>query len=571
MIAGKEAEQAGSERNGRQSSAPVRLPLFAFASKRTGGLAALALVAATAALYLGAARLVVGELGYPLDDAWIHQTYARNLAHFGEWSFVPGSPSAGSTSPLWTLLLAIIYRLPGDPHVWTYALGLAGLLATAWAGARLSLAIFGEHRLARWLAAAVLVEWHLAWAALSGMEILLYTFLAILLLALALAPDTPRRPFLWGMVGGLLTLTRPEGVWLVGLIGCLLLFRTWRDHLGQLALALGLYAAGCLIVVAPYILANWQLTGRPLPNTFYAKQAEYRILIETLPPWKRLLALAWLPWIGAQVLFLVGLVWVALRWVGGRRSEVEDQNATIRPLLMTGNRQRTDRSVRLLVPALWALGLVLVYALRLPVTYQHGRYLMPVIPIVLLYGLWAFRALVTSAPRLLSRSLEISAVLLFLLFWLRGGLAYAEDTNIITCEMVATARWLASETEPTDLIAAHDIGALGYFTHRPLLDLAGLISPETIPLLRDEPGLLSLMQARGVRYAVFFPDWYPALAASPALRLVAQQACSSTQAAGQQSLAVYATTWSSHLSVRQEKQVSLERNWSTKDQFVRIE
>ena len=43
-----------------------------------------------------------GPLGFPLDDAWIHQTYARNLGLRAEFSFVPGQPSAGSTSPLWS-------------------------------------------------------------------------------------------------------------------------------------------------------------------------------------------------------------------------------------------------------------------------------------------------------------------------------------------------------------------------------------------------------------------------------------------------------------------------------------
>ena len=51
------------------------------------------------------------RIGFPLDDAWIHQTYARNLALRGEWAFIPGKPSAGSTSPLWSVLLAPGYRL----------------------------------------------------------------------------------------------------------------------------------------------------------------------------------------------------------------------------------------------------------------------------------------------------------------------------------------------------------------------------------------------------------------------------------------------------------------------------
>ena len=44
-------------------------------------------------------------LGFPLDDSWIHVTYARNLALTGQWAFRLGHSSAGSTSPLWTLLL----------------------------------------------------------------------------------------------------------------------------------------------------------------------------------------------------------------------------------------------------------------------------------------------------------------------------------------------------------------------------------------------------------------------------------------------------------------------------------
>ena len=45
---------------------------------------------------------------------------------------------------------------------------------------------------------------------------------------------------------------------------------------------------------------------------------------------------------------------------------------------------------------------------------------------------------------------------------------------------------MAHNTPPDALIAAHDIGAVGYFGQRRLLDLAGLVSPEVIPFIRDE-------------------------------------------------------------------------------------
>src|SRR5690349_3309555 len=64
-----------------------------------------------------------GFLGFPLDDAWIYQTYARNLATLHQFAFIPEQPSAGSTSPLWSGLLALGYLARVDYHLWTYTLG----------------------------------------------------------------------------------------------------------------------------------------------------------------------------------------------------------------------------------------------------------------------------------------------------------------------------------------------------------------------------------------------------------------------------------------------------------------
>ncbi len=89
-----------------------------------------------------------------------------------------------------------------------------------------------------------------------------------------------------------------------------------------------------------------------------------------------------------------------------------------------------------------------------------------------------------------------------------GAMTYAADVAIIDDEMVVVAKWLEANTPPTAIIAAHDIGALGYFARRPLLDLAGLISPEVIPFIRDEARLSIWLQQQGAQYLVTFPGWY---------------------------------------------------------------
>jgi hypothetical protein len=123
---------------------------------------------------LSAAVLRVEGPGFPLDDAWIHQTYARNLALRGEWAFIPGKLSAGSTAPLWTVLLGVGQWLR-QPVGWAYALGGVCLLGLAWIGERLfrRLAVRPAGSFP-WMGVFLLTEWHLVWAAVSGMEILLY-------------------------------------------------------------------------------------------------------------------------------------------------------------------------------------------------------------------------------------------------------------------------------------------------------------------------------------------------------------------------------------------------------------
>src|SRR5919109_256849 len=95
-------------------------------------------VIATTALVAVLFYLIVSariyRLGFPLDDAWIHLTYARNIAERGEWSFRLGERSAGSTSPLWTALLSLGFLLNLAPYVWTYLVGcLRDGNAIAWA------------------------------------------------------------------------------------------------------------------------------------------------------------------------------------------------------------------------------------------------------------------------------------------------------------------------------------------------------------------------------------------------------------------------------------------------------
>src|SRR5919108_3540092 len=99
-------------------------------------------VGALVALWFLAAELrIAGQVGLPLDDSWIHLRFAENLATGHGFAINPGVPVAGSTAPLWTLLLAAAITLGLPGLVAAKTLGVAAYAATGLLTRRLALAI----------------------------------------------------------------------------------------------------------------------------------------------------------------------------------------------------------------------------------------------------------------------------------------------------------------------------------------------------------------------------------------------------------------------------------------------
>jgi hypothetical protein len=399
----------------------------------------------------------------------------------------------------------------------------------------------------------------MVWAATSGMETVLFAALGLQLVVLydrLISENRSRKGakaqrgvgnldkvssrlraiFILGLLAGLLILTRPEGLGLLLLVlaGLLVAARNGKERVQQTAV----FILAAVLPLIPYFAFNLSSSGTLWPNTFYAKQAEYAFL------WERPLPARFLQLLyhslggpaeglrgvsGVHLLLLPGLIiggWLAVRhdWQQKR-------------LLYT-------------LPLLWAGGHILLYAWRLPVTYQHGRYLWAAVPVWTLFGLAGWQELSTLIQSRLAGVKQFQFVwrmvtmltfaLLLLAFLFIGAQVYVFDVGVINGEMVAAARWLEANTPPNALIAAHDIGAIGYFAERPLLDLAGLISPQVIELLSDEQRLSEYVVESSASYLVTAPGWpYPTLTNSPQAELLFETNYGPTLEQGFNNIAVY--------------------------------
>jgi hypothetical protein len=426
-------------------------------------------------------------MGFPLDDAWIHQTYARNLGTQHRWFYFPGNTTSGSTAPLWTLLLALGYLINIPYFLWTFCLGgvcLIGLGITAY---ELGGNLIKQNRWMPFLLGLFLVgEWHMVWAALSGMETLALAGL-IMGIFLLLSRDVIH----WGVVGiclGVSVWLRPDAITLLGPAGLVLvsLPQSWRKKVEN-ALKL---AAGISIPLVAYFLFNQMLSGSLMPNTFYAKQSEYAALLSQ--PWVvRFVQLALQPAVGAGVILLPG--WFYLFWKSIKE--------------------------RLWLPLgmfLWWLGYTIIYSSLLPVAYQHGRYEMPAMPVFLFLGSWGSLEYIVKFWRkrywrVVMKAVPASILIIWLAFIIIGAGAYSDDVGVIQSEMVKTAQWIAKNTPENTLVAAHDIGALGYWGNRSIIDLAGLVSPEVVPFIRDEAKLAQYLDSQHADILMTFPKWYLSL------------------------------------------------------------
>jgi hypothetical protein len=384
------------------------------------------------------AALTAAYWQYTQDDVFITYAYSRSLAQGDGFVFYPGERVQGTTTPLYTLLMAGVHLLTDDMLHAGNLLSAVLLLASC----ALILELTRRHipHLAAFAACLLLVTSPIVYVS-YGME----TLLVVFLLMLAFWLWERDQQLLAIVAAAALTWTRPDGVVLAGTLGLVALINSRRIP-WRLALTYTL-------IITPWFVFAWLYFGTPLPNTFSAKE-------ETLSGLK---------------FINDGIGWWQTFYGGNLLAPMAF------PLIPIGmwRAWQTDR-LRPLV--LWPIFYVIGYTLLNVTAFWYYTPLVAVLLVLTAFGgvqaaSWVLQRSGTSRAGQTVQAVGVSVAVVAAGFSATSALRFSEPPP-----RVATYRelgqWIDAHLPPEDNILVGDLGIVGYHAQRRTLDVPGLIVPE---------------------------------------------------------------------------------------------
>jgi hypothetical protein len=441
---------------------------------------------------------------FRLDDSFLSYRTARNIAQGEGFVYNIGQPTLSITNPFYTLLLALLFLLIPNLPLLGWSLSVASIIVGAVLIARLARPAGEAASLG---AAFFYVGFPLLWLTL-GLET---TFLIALgLLAVWLYE---REALVWlAVVLAVGTITRPDMPVLAAVLCVDYLLRRRRVPWLPLAVYLG--------VLLPWTAFSLLTFNSPLPASLGAKSAQAALGITGLSQ-------------GATFVSGLGLIFGALvtqswLWL-----------PVIALALVGASSLRRARWALLLVA--WGVAHVIGYVVLGVAPYRW--YYAPLVPgLAACFGLgvdWLAQRLPERrrwlAPVLSLAVLAAASARSFSLIDLtmRRGEPYIAARAPAMFPLLPTVdwgiyresgEWLRDNTPPEAVIGVAEVGQLGYYAERTMIDYLGLIQPEVSQAVRRRdiywwlpnfmPDYLVLSEADGVPslygYSLEDVDWFHA-------------------------------------------------------------
>lgn len=425
-----------------------------------------------------------GVLSAPIDDTFIYFQYARLLADGRLLEFNPGAgASSGSTSILYPLILAVGFKLGfsgASVIIYAFAVNALFFASSGVLMFRFISRLAGRNAA---LAGAILfvLNGPLIYAYLSMMETGLFTMLLLWLI------ESSQRRGVGDLktmsLAALLPFARPEGAIVSGIVVCMAAWLYVKS--------VNRSSAQLLVVILPlattalYFVGMGVVTGSFGSNTLHSKSVVYD------PRFTSLEVVSWIitntrDFLGVLAsdvdFFLPATFYLAL--VG------------LLPLVVREAVSRTPASGVITVVA---LALILVSGSHVRnVGGVNLRYLLPSFPLLTAFAVVGLWHVAGSFGQATESKIFCAIVAVLLVFGVRGCRMWLIDfgsySETVAKIYIGPALWINEHVPNDAVIAAHDVGALGYYGNRRVFDVVGLVSNGVAYYYRNGPGsLLELM------------------------------------------------------------------------------
>ncbi len=469
---------------------------------------------ATYAIYLTFQYIITaGQMGVPLDDTWIHFQFADNFSKGNFFQFNAGEYTAGTTSPLYVIVLGIFSFIIKNFIINSIFLSALFHFLSCIFIYRISLRIFSSDEsplmkikskqltpetVSLITALLTVLNGRFAWSGLSGMETTMFTFFCITGVYQHILNLKKHRFSLFpAILFSLATVSRPEGFLLFGLyltdtLMNLIKDKTLSKYLPKLILSVIIFSA----VTFPYMIFSYNISGHFFPNTFRGQGGEFNLI----PNFEYI-------GISLKYFFNDNLI-VAVLYI-----------STVIYYVYSIKKYFTEFRYLNLV-FLWVIFLPLISSILIPNYRHHVRYMIPLLPFINLISMFGVTEITASGSFkkikdfILKRKFNIAVILIFSLSnYFIFAAALGLNTDNINNQQVKIANWIHDNTGRDITLAVNDIGAIGFINKNRIVDMAGLITPEILRYRtynwKDNLDSINyLLKKNNVGYIIIYDEWF---------------------------------------------------------------
>lgn len=378
---------------------------------------------------------------YSPDDTYIYLQYAKNIASGLGFSFNPGEQSYGVTSPLWVIILTLPNLLGINAFWFAKFADLVCALTSIFLFYRLACIFFKDELVASAGAAVfTLNAWFVRWS-FTGMET---SFAVLLVVYIFLLYYRDRYSLMFFMLG-LFYLTRPEGFILSVVMFVAVAYKSIKTGKFK-AVVFGKYVLFTAVPVLTFLVYAKMSFGTFVPNTALGKSTL------TLNP----------------AIFIGQFIEITKTLAGAGLIEILLSIITIALVIIKRN------FFGLKTFLLWIFSLAMLYI----VTDADiiSRYLLIVSPFVAIIGLTS----VSITPK--KRNLILTVVLIASVFYSQFIFykfvkpSTDDFTEGMEQCLIPEGKWLKENTTENAKILVNDVGAIGYYSKRYVIDAAALVN-----------------------------------------------------------------------------------------------